>query len=334
VGGSPLFGLLPTLLPEETLLRLYFIEVERLVLLGFDHAVIDDAPYRIVIHSHRHSIGVTTYASEDTYSRQDCEDPTRSPEDDPDVPHSLPVRFSRPGHARERRRPHKVNRSQTGSGNLPEASERPISHNQESGAAAGSGLAAREGRELSEAQLIRKACQGDDRSVRILYERYAPRVHAVVRRIAGDDELAQDYAQEAWIRAIRALPTFRGDSRFSTWLHRIAVNAALQAARKAETQRKRQAPMPEEVPVPPPGGDVLLQQQLEWALDRLPEGMRQVMILHDVEGYTHEEIGEVLGVTSGTSKSQLFKARARMRGLLGALDRDSGTHEEAEAWSI
>jgi RNA polymerase sigma-70 factor (ECF subfamily) len=189
-------------------------------------------------------------------------------------------------------------------------------------------------RELSEAQLIRKACQGDDRSVRILYERYAPRVHAVVRRIAGDDDLAQDYAQEAWIRAIRALPTFRGDSRFSTWLHRIAVNAALQAARKAETQRKRQVPMPEEIPTAPPGGDVLLQQQLEWALDRLPEGMRQVMILHDVEGYTHEEIGEVLGVTSGTSKSQLFKARARMRELLGALDQDPETHEEEEAWSI
>jgi RNA polymerase sigma-70 factor (ECF subfamily) len=73
---------------------------------------------------------------------------------------------------------------------------------------------------------------------------------------------------------------------------------------------------------------------LEWALDHLPEGMRQVMILHDVEGYTHEEIGEVLGVTSGTSKSQLFKARARMRELLGALDQDPETHEEEEAWSI
>ena len=182
--------------------------------------------------------------------------------------------------------------------------------------------------------MIRKACQGDGRSVRILYERYAPRVHAVVRRIAGDDDLAQDYAQEAWIRAIRALPTFRGDSRFSTWLHRIAVNAALQAARKAETRRKWDAPMPEEIPVPPPAGDALLQQQLEWALDRLPEGMRQVMILHDVEGYTHEEIGDVLGVTSGTSKSQLFKARARMRELLGSLAEDLDTNEEVEAWSI
>lgn len=169
--------------------------------------------------------------------------------------------------------------------------------------------------------------------MRVLYERYAPRVHAVVRRIAGDDDLAQDYAQEAWIRAIRALPTFRGDSRFSTWLHRIAVNAALQAARKAENRLKRQAPMPEQVPVDPPRRDALLQQRLEWALDRLPEGMRQVMILHDVEGYTHAEIGDALGVTSGTSKSQLFKARAKMREMLASL-REPDSKQEMESWSI
>lgn len=169
--------------------------------------------------------------------------------------------------------------------------------------------------------------------MRALYERYSPRVFAVVRRIAADDDLAQDYAQEAWIRAIRALPTFRGDSRFSTWLHRIAVNAALQAARKAETRRKRQAPMPETVAVAPPRGDALLQDRLEWAMDRLPEGMRRVLILHDVEGYTHEEIGEVLGVTSGTSKSQLSKARAKMRALLSNL-KDTGSEEGVEAWSI
>ena len=186
---------------------------------------------------------------------------------------------------------------------------------------------------MSEAQIIRRACGGDSSAIRQLYERYAPRVYAVVRRIAGDDDLAQDYAQEAWIRAIRALPTFRGDARFSTCLHRIAVNAALQALRKSETRTKRQAPMPEAVPVGPKFGDALLEQRLESALDRLPNGMRQVLILHDVEGYTHEEIGDVLGVTSGTSKSQLFKARARMREFLGGLDKQD-THQGAEAWSI
>jgi RNA polymerase sigma-70 factor (ECF subfamily) len=192
----------------------------------------------------------------------------------------------------------------------------------------------RERRPVTEALLVRKACDGDGVAVRALYDRYAPRVFAVVRRIAGDDELAQDYAQEAWIRAIRALPTFRGDARFSTWLHRIAVNSALQALRKAETRRKREAPMPATVAVAPRMGDSLLSQKLESAMDRLPEGMRSVLILHDVEGYTHEEIGELLGVTSGTSKSQLFKARAKMREMLRSLNEggDSSERDGAEVW--
>jgi RNA polymerase sigma-70 factor (ECF subfamily) len=169
---------------------------------------------------------------------------------------------------------------------------------------------------MDEAQIIRKACAGDPAAVRALYERHAPRVYAVVRRIAGDDELAKDYAQEAWIRAIRALPTFRGDARFSTWLHRIAVNSALQAVRSEESRRKRETGVPvfeAEIPI---SRDALLQRRLEGALDRLPVGMRRVLILHDVEGYTHEEIAEVLGVTAGTSKSQLFKARSKMREML------------------
>lgn len=169
---------------------------------------------------------------------------------------------------------------------------------------------------MSEADLIRRACAGDGAAVRELYDRHAPRVFAVVRRIAADDDTAQDYAQEAWIRAIRALPSFRGDARFSTWLHRIAVNAALQAVRRSNTREKRRVPMPKTLPVDPNHGDVLLVERLEDALDRLPDGMRQVMILHDVEGYTHEEIGEMLGVATGTSKSQLFKARAKMRDML------------------
>jgi RNA polymerase sigma-70 factor (ECF subfamily) len=111
------------------------------------------------------------------------------------------------------------------------------------------------------------------------------------------------------------------------------VNSALQALRKSETRRKREAPIPDQVPVAPRGGDALLQKQLERALDVLPEGMRRVLILHDVEGYTHEEIGDTLGVTSGTSKSQLFKARAKMRDLLSSLSSASQEHG-AEAWSI
>lgn len=152
----------------------------------------------------------------------------------------------------------------------------------------------------------------------------------MVRRIAGDDDLAHDYAQEAWIRAIRALPTFRGEARFSTWLHRIAVNAALQGERKEKTRRQRETPLPEVVAVAPKVGDALLQKKLEEALDQLPPGMRQVLVLHDVEGRTHQEIGEALGVTPGTSKSQLFKARAKMRTLLAEYEQEV---KGAEAWS-
>lgn len=188
----------------------------------------------------------------------------------------------------------------------------------------------RESREI-EAQLIRRACEGDGRAVRALYDRYSPRVYAVVRRIAGDDDTAQDYAQEAWIRAIRALPTFRGEARFSTWLHRIAVNAALQAVRKSKARKYREVPVPDVIPVAPNVGDVLLERKLEEALEQLPDGMRKVLILHDVEGYTHEEIGTALGVTAGTSKSQLFKARAKMRRMLRGFE-PSG--KEVEAWSV
>lgn len=187
------------------------------------------------------------------------------------------------------------------------------------------------GTSTTELQLIAQACEGDAKAIRTLYDRYSPRVYAVVRRIAGDDDLAQDYAQEAWIRAIRALPSFRGDARFSTWLHRIAVNSALQAIRKAETRQKRREPMPAAIPVVDGTGDALLRQRLETALQALPEGMRQVMILHDVEGYTHDEIGDMLGVTSGTSKSQLFKARVKMRAYL---NEELTTEGGVEQWSM
>ena len=186
---------------------------------------------------------------------------------------------------------------------------------------------------MTESQMIRRAREGDARAVRSLYDRYSPRVYAVVRRIAGDDQTAQDYAQETWVRVIRALPTFRGESKFSTWLHRVAVNAALQARRRESTRQDREVPIPDTVPGPSSTGDPLLAQRLEAALDRLPERMRRVLILHDVEGYTHQDIGELMGVTPGTSKSQLFKARAKMRQWLGSVH-EPQYEQEQEAWSI
>jgi RNA polymerase sigma-70 factor (ECF subfamily) len=181
---------------------------------------------------------------------------------------------------------------------------------------------------MIEAEFISRAKRGDAEAVRELYERYAPRVYAVVRRLAGDDALAEDWAQEAWVRAIRALPAFRGDSRFSTWLHRIAVNSALHGRRWRERRTRNEVALPPMLATGTRGEQTTLRITLERALQALPDGMRQVLVLHDVEGYTHEEIGSFMGVTPGTSKSQLFKARARMRKLLRSPD-ESETGGEA-----
>jgi RNA polymerase sigma-70 factor, ECF subfamily len=169
---------------------------------------------------------------------------------------------------------------------------------------------------MNESDLIERARTGDAQATRALYQQHSGRVYAVIRRLAGDDSLAEDWAQEAWVRVFRALPSFRGDSQFSTWLHRIAVNSALHGRRTRDRRAGREEPLPSIVPSTSTGNQTLLRIRLEKALERLPERMRQVLVLHDVEGFTHEDIGERLGITAGTSKSQLFKARAHMRRLL------------------
>jgi RNA polymerase sigma-70 factor (ECF subfamily) len=175
---------------------------------------------------------------------------------------------------------------------------------------------------MTDQQLIERACEGCEAAVRTLYERYAPRVYATVRRYAEDDALAEDWAQEAWVSAIRALPGFRGAAQFSTWLHRIAINSALQGRRYRERRVAPETALPATLLDTRKRDQPLLRLRLEEAMRELPPGMRQVLVLHDVEGYTHEEIAEMLGVTAGTSKSQLFKARARMRELLGGTTAD------------
>lgn len=170
-----------------------------------------------------------------------------------------------------------------------------------------------------ERELIDAAREGDRDAIQALYRRYSGRVLAVVRRLTADEDGAADCAQEAWVRAIRSLPRFRGESAFGTWLHRIAINTALHARRSERRRAVHEEPMPPALEVAgsqAPAGDALLRRRLQAALDRLPDGMRQVLVLHDVEGMTHEEIGAALGVAPGTSKSQLFKARAQMRVLL------------------
>jgi RNA polymerase sigma-70 factor, ECF subfamily len=176
---------------------------------------------------------------------------------------------------------------------------------------------------MTDNDLIRRAKRGEEAALRGLYRRYAPRVYAVVRRIACDDALADDWAQEAWIRVFRALPEFRGEAAFSTWVHRVAVNSALQGLRTRSRHDDREMPLSFDRAGPAPAPTVL-RFSLEKALARLPDGMRQVLVLHDVEGFTHDEIGEMLGIAAGTSKSQLFKARAKMREMLGSMERAAG----------
>ena len=171
---------------------------------------------------------------------------------------------------------------------------------------------------MTEADLIERAGRGEAAALRSMYDLHAPHVWAVVRRLAGDEALAEDWAQEAWIRVFRSVGGFRGDSRLSTWIHRIAVNVAVDGQRR-RTREGTVESLDEELNAPRvPVSEVELKVALERALDRLPGGMRQVLVLHDVEGYTHEEIGTALGVAPGTSRSQLFKARARLRESLSA----------------
>lgn len=159
-----------------------------------------------------------------------------------------------------------------------------------------------------------------------LYATHADRVYSVVRRVVGDEHLAEDVAQDAWIRAFEKLHLFRGDAAFSTWMYRLAVNAAVNRVRSQGRRSKLETSPELRLPVQEPDESVLHQRQLARALDALPDGYRTVLVLHDVEGLTHEEIGDKLGIATGTSKSQLHKARARMRDLLAP----SETAEEAE----
>ena len=156
--------------------------------------------------------------------------------------------------------------------------------------------------------------------MRQLWSLHAPRIDAVVRRLVGDPDAAEDIAQEVWIQIFRALPTYRGDSRFTTWAHRIAVNRTLNALRSTRRIQTTETEIEEDtVSVEHDGDRAMLAATIDAAVQRLSPGARAVFVLHDVEGYTHEEIAAELGITSGGSKSQLFKARAKLRRLLAHL---------------
>ena len=189
---------------------------------------------------------------------------------------------------------------------------------------------AQSGVSAEDTELVAAIRRGDPGSREALYHRYKRRVFALAVRIVGAAD-AEEVSQEAFIRIFRGLPKFRGDSALGTWIYRLSVNAAL-------SHRSRRGAVPgaasdPEVPVAsaliegPPSGDAVLRARLERALWQLPVGYRTVIVLHDVEGLEHEEVAQILGCHVGTSKSQLHKARGKLREIL---QQDGITSSELE----
>lgn len=171
---------------------------------------------------------------------------------------------------------------------------------------------------MTESQLIEQAVNGDAAAQRALYDAHVDRVYRLAWRVAGEEELARDFTQEAFIRAFDRLPTFRRESSFGTWLYTIAMSVALNGIRTVRRLRTREVALEhaESLGERRRTADPDLKDRLHAAIEGLPPGYRTVFLMHDLEGYTHEEIGEALGIQSGTSKAQLFRARARLREVL------------------
>jgi len=163
------------------------------------------------------------------------------------------------------------------------------------------------------------ACQGDAQAFERLYRAHVGVIRGLARRMAGD-AAADELTQDAFVRAWEKLDTFRGDARFGTWLYRLAVNVIIEQRRRSASRAwlvEDGGAASESAAVP--AADGVFAIDFEAAVDRLPEGARQVFLLHDVEGYKHDEIGALLGIATGTSKGQLHRAREILRRHLNAV---------------
>lgn len=177
----------------------------------------------------------------------------------------------------------------------------------------------------SEAQLIARAQQGDEGAFAALFEAHKRRVYSLCLRMTGDTAEAEDLSQEAFLQLFRKIATFRGESAFSTWLHRLVVNVVLMHLRKKGLQQVSldEVDTSQDEPIKREYGEAdkrLLHSidriTLTHAITELPPGYRAVFVLHDVEGYEHNEIAQILSCSVGNSKSQLHKARLRLRQVL------------------
>ncbi|HEV7594563.1 MAG TPA: RNA polymerase sigma factor [Gemmatimonadaceae bacterium] len=168
---------------------------------------------------------------------------------------------------------------------------------------------------MTDIELIARVVAGDAAAERELYETYVDRIFRLTFRLAGDDELARDFTQATFIRAFEKIGSFRGESSLSTWLHSIGVSVALNGLRKTKRIKTREAPMEEGLTVgaTPVEAEPDLKERLARAIDSLSDKYRAVFVMHDVEGYTHDEISGTLNIPIGTSKSHLFQARSKLR---------------------
>jgi RNA polymerase sigma-70 factor (ECF subfamily) len=164
---------------------------------------------------------------------------------------------------------------------------------------------------------VARAAAGDARAFEAVYRTHLPRVHSLVRRMtAGRD--ADELTQDVFVRLWQKLATFRGDSSFTTWLHRLAVNVVIERFRTDQVRRGRLIDgedIFEMLPGPAQTRD--LGMDFEAALEKLPDGAREIFVLHDVEGFKHHEIATLLEISAGTSKAQLHRARMMLRKHLG-----------------
>ncbi|HEV2490032.1 MAG TPA: sigma-70 family RNA polymerase sigma factor [Candidatus Acidoferrales bacterium] len=191
---------------------------------------------------------------------------------------------------------------------------------------------------MPEAEAIRRAQQGDAAAFECIYRLHNRRVYSLCLRMVGNTAEAEDLTQEAFLQLFRKISTFRGESAFSTWLHRLAVNVVLMRLRKKTGTESSLEEVTE--PDEESGGprkdfgapDIKLsgsidRVNLKRAVDQLPAGYKAIFVLHDVQGYEHNEIADILGCSIGNSKSQLHKARMRLRELLHETARDKAREE-------
>jgi RNA polymerase sigma-70 factor (ECF subfamily) len=163
--------------------------------------------------------------------------------------------------------------------------------------------------------LIERARRGDASAHRALYDTHVDQIYRLTFRLTGAEHTAREVTQNTFVKAFASLDGFRGDSAFGTWLHAIAVSLSLNEIRRRKREWARNAPLDDATALAAsaPRSDPFLREKVMEAVKDLPEGCRAVFMMHDAEGYTHQEIAAALGVTVGTSKAQLSRARGKLR---------------------